>query len=145
MSSAKVNLGWWLLWPPKASQKCKPKLGHHFGISPIVQSPIVRADPRPRGLWRLFRSSITSVQNQERQQGPCGWITTPSLCTATSGHSAYLSLEKEHASVTSFALRSPALEYMDASRQAAPGNEADQVTHLCKLFLSDWKASRGSP
>lgn len=53
-------------------------------------------------------------------------------------------LEKEHASVTPLALRSPALEYMDASRQAAPGNEADQVTHLCKLFLSDWKASKGS-
>lgn len=36
------------------------------------------------------------------------------------------------------------MEYIDASRQAAPGNEADQVTHLQELFLSDWKASKGS-
>lgn len=46
--------------------------------------------------------------------------------------------------MTSLALRAPALGCKDASRQAAPGNEADQVTHLHELFLSDLKASEGN-
>lgn len=73
-----------------------------------------------------------------------GSLHSPSVLVPKATLPLHLLLEKEHASVTSLALRSPVLEYVDASRQAAPGNKADQVTHLHKLFLSDWKASKGS-
>lgn len=69
MGTTGVNPGLWLLWPPKASQKYKPKLRRNLGTAPIVQSPTLEnGSQAQRALEHLYR--LCNIHSEPKETGP---------------------------------------------------------------------------